>query len=84
MQKKDFESYVQAQLNFQSILDQLFSLYSTVLGQVFSRTSLEVLRKYPTPERVIAIKHIEIVEMIHTGWLTVNQTVFQGLLDDTE
>lgn len=59
-------SYVQAQLNFQSILDQLFPLYSTIFGQLFSRTSLEVLRKYPTPEHVLVAEHHEIVEAIHT------------------
>lgn len=38
-------TYVQAQLNFQSILDQVFPLYTTIFGQLFSMTSLEVLRR---------------------------------------
>jgi len=59
-------AYVQAQLNFQSILDQLFPLYSTIFGQLFSRTALEVLRKYPVPELVLASTHSEIVTTIQT------------------
>lgn len=46
-------SYVQAKLNFQSILDQLFPLFMNIFGQLFSHTALEVLRKYPTPSEVL-------------------------------
>lgn len=59
-------TYVQAQLNFQSILDQLFPLYSTIFGQLFSKTALEVLRKYPTPEHVLIASRDEIEAIIHT------------------
>jgi transposase len=49
-------TYVQAQLNFQSILDQLFPLYSTIFGQLF----------YPTPEHVLIASHNEIEATIQT------------------
>ncbi|ARF66913.1 hypothetical protein B7C51_02495 [Paenibacillus larvae subsp. pulvifaciens] len=58
-------SYVQAQLNFRSILDQVFPLFSTVFGQLFSMTALEVLRKNPTPEHLLNADHDEMKETIH-------------------
>lgn len=58
-------SYVQAQLNFRSMLDQVFPLFSTVFGQLFSMTALEILRKYPTPEHVLNADHDEMKETIH-------------------
>ncbi|WP_338552298.1 IS110 family transposase [Paenibacillus sp. KS-LC4] len=59
-------TYVQAQLNFQAILDQLFPLYSNIFGQLFSKTALEVLRKYPTPEHVLITSHGEMETIIRT------------------
>ncbi|MDI4649090.1 IS110 family transposase [Cohnella hashimotonis] len=59
-------SYVQAQLNFQSILDQLFPLYTNIFGQLFSATALEVLRKYPTPKFVLSTTTEEITDTIMT------------------
>ncbi|MFB9331168.1 IS110 family transposase, partial [Paenibacillus aurantiacus] len=58
-------TYVQAQLNFQSILDQVFPLYASLFGQLFSKTSLEVLKRYPTPEQVLAAGHHEIEASVH-------------------
>jgi transposase len=60
-------AYVQAQLNFQSILDQLFPLYSDLFGQLFSKTALQVLRRYPTPEQVLLSDLEEITQSISTS-----------------
>ncbi|MEG6589305.1 IS110 family transposase [Paenibacillus barengoltzii] len=57
-------AYVQAQLNFQSILDQVFPLYTDILGQLFSVTALEVLKRYPTPEHVLNALQEEIKDSI--------------------
>ncbi|MFC3341602.1 IS110 family transposase [Paenibacillus abyssi] len=57
-------AYVQAQLNFQSILDQVFPLYTDIFGPLFSVTALEVLRMYPTPELVLTATHEELKDMI--------------------
>ncbi|MEK3910078.1 IS110 family transposase [Paenibacillus sp. FSL H7-0331] len=60
-------AYVQAQLNFQSILDQLFPLYSNLFGQLFSKTALQVLRKYSTPEQVLLSDLEEITRTISSS-----------------
>ncbi|SFM52348.1 Transposase [Paenibacillus sp. 1_12] len=60
-------AYVQAQLNFQSILDQLFPLYSNLFGQLFSKTALQVLRKYSTPEQVLLSDVEEITRTISSS-----------------
>lgn len=60
-------AYVQTQLNFQSILDQLFPLYSNLFGQLFSKTALLVLRKYPTPEQVLLSDLEEITRTISSS-----------------
>jgi transposase len=46
-------TYVQNQLVFQSVLDQVFPEYSEVFGDLFSKAALEVLKKYPTPASVL-------------------------------
>jgi transposase len=48
------------------ILDQLFPLYADIFGQLFSTTALEVLRKYPTPQHVLAAKLADIKDTIMT------------------
>ncbi|PYI49941.1 IS110 family transposase [Paenibacillus flagellatus] len=57
-------AYVQAQLHFQSILDQVFPLYTDIFGQLFSVTALEVLKMYPTPEHVLTAAQDELKEKI--------------------
>jgi transposase len=56
--------YVQMKLKFHAILDQTFPLYTGVFHDLFSRTALELLRAYPTPQAVIQSEEEEIVKQI--------------------
>ena len=45
--------YVEAKLQFHTILDQVFPEYRKVFGDLFSRVSLLILKEYPTSEKVL-------------------------------
>lgn len=45
--------YVEAKLQFRTILDQVFPEYRKVFGDFFSKVSLLILKEYPTSEKVL-------------------------------
>jgi len=45
--------YVEAKLQFHTILDQVFPEYRKVFGDLFSKVSLLILKEYPTSEKVL-------------------------------
>ncbi|WP_205517015.1 hypothetical protein [Paenibacillus sp. SYP-B3998] len=47
--------YVQAKLQFQAVLDQVFSEYRDVFGDLYSKVSLRFLALYPTSQSVLAM-----------------------------
>lgn len=56
--------YVEAKLQFHTILDQLFPEYRIVFGDLFSKVSLSILKKYPTSEEVLAEGEEELADRI--------------------
>ena len=54
---RQFESitdmYVQAKLQFQAVLDQVFPEYRGIFGDLYSRISLLLLKEFPTSEIII-------------------------------
>ncbi|WP_249599544.1 hypothetical protein [Peribacillus frigoritolerans] len=44
--------YVEAKLQFHTLLDQVFPEYRKVFGDLYSRVSLLILKEYPTSEEV--------------------------------
>ncbi len=56
--------YIQAKLQFHTILDQVFPEYRGVFGDLFSRVSLQVLKEFPTSEDVLRIGEAKILERI--------------------
>jgi transposase len=42
--------YVQAKLQYHTILDQVFPEYRGVFGDLFSKVSLKILKEFPTSE----------------------------------
>lgn len=49
------EMYVQAKLQFQAVLDQVFPEYHGVFGDLYSKVSLRFLAQYPTSQSVLAM-----------------------------
>jgi transposase len=56
--------YVQAKLQFHTILDQVFPEYRGVFGDLFSKVSLQVLKEFPTSQDVLIAGEGKIMERI--------------------
>jgi transposase len=56
--------YVQLKLQFHAMLDQIFPLFAGTFYDLFSKTALEILRLYPTPQSVIEAGEEELTEQI--------------------
>jgi transposase len=56
--------YVQAKLQFQAILDQVFPEYHGVFGDLYSKVSLRFLTLHPTSNEVLEMSEKEIVASI--------------------
>ncbi len=56
--------YVQAKLQFQAILDQVFPEYHGVFGDLYSKVSLTFLDLHPTSKDVLEMTECEITEEI--------------------
>jgi len=56
--------YVQAKLQFQAILDQVFPEYHGVFGDLYSKVSLRLLDLYPTSREVLELYEKEIATTI--------------------
>ncbi|ATP40380.1 IS110 family transposase [Solibacillus sp. R5-41] len=56
--------YVEAKLQFHTILDQVFPEYKKVFGDLFSKVSLLILKEYPTSEKVLDYNEEELVNSI--------------------
>lgn len=56
--------YVQAKLQFHTILDQVFPEYRGVFGDLFSKVSLKLLKAFPTSEDVLLTGEAEIIDRI--------------------
>lgn len=56
--------YVEAKLQFHTILDQVFPEYRKVFGDLYSKVSLLMLKKYPTSEDVIAAGESKLAECV--------------------
>jgi hypothetical protein len=52
------DMYVQSKLQFQAVLDQVFSEYHGVFGDLYSKVSLRFPALYPTSKTVLAIPGI--------------------------
>jgi transposase len=65
---RQFESltdlYVQAKLQFQAVLDQLFPEYRGIFGDLYSKISLLILKEFPTSEVVINAGKAKLTERI--------------------
>lgn len=48
------DMYVQAKLQFQAVLDQVFPEYHGVFGDLYSKVSLRILTLHPTSQSVLA------------------------------
>ncbi|MFS0892594.1 transposase, partial [Peribacillus frigoritolerans] len=56
--------YVEAKLQFHTILDQLFPEYRKVFGDLFSKVSLLMLKEYPTSEAVLKAGESKLAESV--------------------
>jgi transposase len=56
--------YVEAKLQFHTILDQVFPEYRKVFGDLYSRVSLLILKEYPTSEAVLAAGESKLAESV--------------------
>ena len=56
--------YVEAKLQFHTILDQVFPEYRKVFGDLYSKVSLLMLKKYPTSEDVITAGESKLAESV--------------------
>ncbi|MBO1001058.1 transposase, partial [Bacillus sp. SD075] len=56
--------YVEAKLQFHTILDQVFPEYRKVFGDLYSRVSLSMLKQYPTSEAVLTAGESRLVESV--------------------
>jgi hypothetical protein len=56
--------YVQAKLQFQAILDQVFPEYHGVFGDLYSKVSLRFLALHPTSKEVLEMSEKEITTAI--------------------
>lgn len=58
--------YVQAKLQFQAILDQVFPEYHGVFGDLYSKVSLRFLALHPTSKEVLEMSELEITTAIQS------------------
>lgn len=56
--------YVQAKLQFHTMLDQVFPEYRRVFGDLFSKVSLYLLNEFPTSETVLEVSEVSLAEKI--------------------
>ena len=56
--------YVEAKLQFHTILDQVFPEYRKVFGDLYSRVSLLILKEYPTSEEVLTAGESKLAESV--------------------
>ncbi|MFJ7472178.1 IS110 family transposase [Peribacillus frigoritolerans] len=56
--------YVEAKLQFHTILDQVFPEYRKVFGDLYSKVSLLMLKKYPTSEAVLTAGESRLAESV--------------------
>ena len=54
--------YVEAKLQFHTIIDQIFPDYRKVFGDLFSKVSLSILREYPSSEKILEMEEEELAE----------------------
>ena len=54
--------YVEAKLQFHTILDQIFPDYRKVFGDLFSKVSLSILKEYPTSEKILETDEKDLTE----------------------
>lgn len=59
-------AYVQLKLQFQAILDQVFPLYPGVFSDLFCKTCLKMLHRYPTPSAVLEAGEEKLITEIHS------------------
>ena len=62
--------YVQAKLQFQAILDQVFPEYHGVFGDLYSKVSLRFLALHPTSKEVLEMSEKEITTDNTTSYWT--------------
>ncbi|WP_419871425.1 IS110 family transposase [Candidatus Pristimantibacillus sp. PTI5] len=67
--------YVQAKLQFQAVLDQVFPEYRGVFGDLYSKVSLRFLALYPTSQSVLAMSEETVTTNIQrlVGHVTTNR-----------
>ncbi|WP_440970761.1 IS110 family transposase [Peribacillus frigoritolerans] len=56
--------YVEAKLQFHTILDQVFPEYRKVFNDLYSRVSLLILKEYPTSEAVLTAGESKLAESV--------------------
>jgi transposase len=56
--------YVEAKLQFHTILDQVFPEYRKVFGDLYSKVSLTMLKEYPTSEDVLKAGESKLAESV--------------------
>lgn len=56
--------YVEAKLQFHTILDQVFPEYRKVFGDLYSKVSLLMLKEYPTSEDVLSAGESKLAERV--------------------
>lgn len=56
--------YIQAKLQFHTLLDQIFPEYRGVFGDLFSKVSLKILKEFPTSEDVLMAGEAKILARI--------------------
>ena len=56
--------YVEAKLQFHTILDQVFPEYRKVFGDLYSKVSLLMLKEYPTSEDVLTAGESKLAESV--------------------
>jgi transposase len=56
--------YVEAKLQFHTILDQVFPEYRKVFGDLYSKVSLTMLKEYPTSEGVLTAGESKLAESV--------------------
>jgi transposase len=66
--------YVQAKLQFQAVLDQVFPKYHGVFGDLYAKVSLRFLSLYPTSQVVLAISEKDVMTHIQNlaGYVNPN------------
>ncbi|OME98779.1 IS110 family transposase, partial [Paenibacillus sp. FSL H7-0331] len=66
--------YVQAKLQFQAVLDQVFPEYHGVFGDLYAKVSLRFLALYPTSQAVLAMSEEDVMTHIQNlaGYVNPN------------